>query len=479
MLFLFKNLKNIFFFFSFLVFISFIFIYDHFLNETFYNYNFFLKSNVLDFYFFIGADQLLATKKDYYLFFDLGICIILVNFIYNKINLLESNQRFIPHLKIIWILKVLVVLFFFGIYEKTLLLDQNIYFFFAINNFETIELFSYKNKFIVDRYSSYFMVNIVKFINLFFFKSWYCLKIILSFLYLISIIYSFKIINLFKKTNKVYFLYILALLPSFIYSSSIVVKDILIIPALLILFYNYFKFFLFEKKSITEIIIIILCLVYISLIRSWIGVGCLLSISFYPTYLFLNKIKQLMILKNNTNTNFIVLLCLLLLLFLIFYDLIINNHSYLQYQISDSFRNYKANENYNTGLNLFSNIENYLAFFIKIPILYFYSIFNPFLEKLSQTKYLIFILENLLIVITIIITIYKPDTKNIKILFLTFIPFLIIFMNLYMFVSYANIGTGFRYSVLAKILIIIMLYVINRKRIEKLFDFLFKHIIKN
>ena len=129
MLFLFKNLKNIFFFFSFLVFISFIFIYDHFLNETFYNYNFFYKSNVLDFYFFLGADQLLATKKDYYLFFDFGICIILVNFIYNKINLLESNQRFIPHLKIIWILKVLVVLFFFGIYEKTLLLDQNIYFF--------------------------------------------------------------------------------------------------------------------------------------------------------------------------------------------------------------------------------------------------------------------------------------------------------------------------------------------------------------
>ena len=343
MLFLFKNLKNIFFFFSFLVFISFIFIYDHFLNETFYNYNFFYKSNVLDFYFFLGADQLLATKKDYYLFFDFGICIILVNFIYNKINLLESNQRFIPHLKIIWILKVLVVLFFFGIYEKTLLLDQNIYFFFAINNFETIELFSYKNKFITDYFSSYFMVNIVKFINLFFFKSWYCLKIILSFLYLISIIYSFKIINLFKKTNKVYFLYILALLPSFIYSSSILVKDILIIPALLILFYNYFRFFLFEKKNIAKIIIIIFCLVYISLIRSWIGVGCLLSITFYPTYLFLNKIKQLMILKKNTNTNFIVLLCLLLLLFLNFYDLIINNHSYLQHQIYESFRNYKAN----------------------------------------------------------------------------------------------------------------------------------------
>ena len=100
------------------------------------------------------------------------------------------------------------------------------------------------------------------------------------------------------------------------------------------------------------------------------------------------------------------------------------------------------------------------------------------MEKLLQTKYLIFILENLLIVITIIITIYKPDTKNIKILFLTFIPFLIFFMSLYMFVSYANIGTGFRYSVLPKILIIIMLYVVNRKRIEKLFNFFFKHIIK-
>lgn len=476
--FFFKDSKNIFFFFIFLIFISFIFLYDHFLNETFYNYNFFYKSNVLDFYFIRDHFQLLATKKEYYLFFDLGISIILVNFIYNKIYLIESNKKFITHLKIIWIFKALVVLFFFAIYEKTLLLDQNIFFFFAINDFETIEQFSYKSKFIADGFANYFVVNIVKFINLFFFKSWYCLKIVISFLYLITVIYSFKIIRLFKNTNKVYFIYILALLPSFIYSSSIVVKDILIMPAFVILFYNYFRLFLYKNDSINKLAIIIFCLIYISFLRSWIGIACLLSISIYPTYLFLNKIKQLMIIKKKTNVNFIILICLFFLLFLILFDLIINNHSYLQYEIYDSFRNYKANENYNTGLNLFNNVENYFTFFIKIPVFYFYSIFNPFLEKITQTKYFIFVLENLLLVMLIIITIFKSNTKNVKILLLTFIPFLIIFMSLYTFVSYANIGTGFRYSIQAKIPIIIMLYILNKKSIEKLFSFFFKNIIK-
>ncbi len=457
---------------------SLILIYDRFLNETFYNYNFFYKSNVLDFYFFRDHIQLLATSKEYYFFFDLGISIILINFIYNKIYLFENNKKFISHLKIIWIFKVLIILSFFAIYEKTLLLDQNIYFFIAINDFETIDLFSYKSKFIGERPSNYFVVNIVKFINLFFFKSWYCLKIIMSFFYLISIIYSFKIINLFKKTDKVYFLYILALLPSFIYTSSMVVKDILIMPALIILFYNYFALFLNKEININKLVTIVFCLIFISCLRSWIGIACLISISIYPVYLLLDKIKQLIIIKKQDSWSLIILLCLSLFSFLILFDLIINNHSYLQYRISDGFRNYKINENYNTGLNLFNNVENYLTFFIKIPIFYFYSIFNPFLEKISQTKYLIFIIENLLFISLIIITIFKPNTKNNKIIFLTFIPFLIIFMSLYMFVSYANVGTGFRYSIQAKIPIIIMLYMLNKKRIEKLFSFFFKNIIK-
>ena len=257
-----------------------------------------------------------------------------------------------------------------------------------------------------------------------------------------------------------------------IYSSSLIVKDILILPAIIILFYNFFKLALFKRNYIKNLLIVIFCLIYISLFRNWISIACLVSIAFYPIYILLNRAKNLIIIEKHSIIKLIIYSCLALILFLIVFDLIINKQSYLQYQIYDSFRNYKVNENYNTGLNLFNKVESYHTFFIKIPMFYFYSIFNPFLEKIFEPKYLILIIENLLFIILIFTSIFKSDLKNKKIIFLTFVPYLIIFMSLYMFVSYMNVGTGFRYAIQAKLPILLILIILNKKRIEKLFFFL-------
>ena len=224
-------------------------------------------------------------------------------------------------------------------------------------------------------------------------------------------------------------------------------------------------------------LIVIFCLIYISLFRNWISIACLVSIAFYPIYILLNRAKNLIVIKKYNIIKLIIYSCLALILFLIVVDLIINKQSYLQYQIYDSFRNYQVNENYNTGLNLFNKVESYHTFFFKIPVFYFYSIFNPFLEKIFEPKYLILIIENLLFIILIFTSIFKSKVKNKKIIFLTFIPYLIIFMSLYMFVSYMNVGTGFRYAIQAKLPILLILIILNKKRIEKLF-FFFKNIIK-
>ena len=76
-----KYKKNFYFILAFLVFGILILIYDKIINETFYNYNFFYKSNVLDFYFFRDHFQLLASSFEYLIFLDLAIAILLVNFI--------------------------------------------------------------------------------------------------------------------------------------------------------------------------------------------------------------------------------------------------------------------------------------------------------------------------------------------------------------------------------------------------------------
>ena len=47
-----------------------------------------------------------------------------------------------------------------------------------------------------------------------------------------------------------------------------------------------------------------------------------------------------------------------------------------------------------------------------------------------------------------------------------------------MFISYMNVGTGFRYAIQAKLPILLILLILNKIKIEKLFFFL-KNIIKN
>ena len=77
----------------------------------------------------------------------------------------------------------------------------------AINNFEVFEFLDFKNKYISETLSSTFLLYLLKVLNLFLFNSWFSFKVFLTLLYLITVIYSFKTIELFVKNN-VIFLYI-------------------------------------------------------------------------------------------------------------------------------------------------------------------------------------------------------------------------------------------------------------------------------
>ena len=106
----------------------------------------------------------------------------------------------------------------------------------AINNFEVFEFLDFKNKYISETLSSTFLLYLLKVLNLFLFNSWFSFKVFLTLLYLITVIYSFKTIELFVKKNNVIFLYIFSFVPSFFYSSSLIVKDILVLPLITIFF---------------------------------------------------------------------------------------------------------------------------------------------------------------------------------------------------------------------------------------------------
>ena len=124
-----NNKINIYFFlFSFVCLFTFIYIYDIFLNENFFNYNFHYKSNVLDLYSLKNDTQLLKSHFNYNIFIDLSLGILLANYILIKIPQIIKNKTTSFHLQIIWLLKIFFIFTVFSIYERNLLLDQNIFF---------------------------------------------------------------------------------------------------------------------------------------------------------------------------------------------------------------------------------------------------------------------------------------------------------------------------------------------------------------
>ena len=94
------------------------------------------------------------------------------------------------------------------------------------------------------------------------------------------------------------------------------------------------------------LLIIFFSIFVISLFRFWMALTCLICILFLSIYLLIDKIKIFIKKINFKNFYFVIFLFFLFFLFLSFiknYKL----HSYLQFQISDSYRNFTVNENYN------------------------------------------------------------------------------------------------------------------------------------
>ena len=202
------------------------------------------------------------------------------------------------------------------------------------------------------------------------------------------------------------------------------------------------------------------------------GINCLICILILSIYLLIDKIKIFINKSNFKNFYFVIFFFFYFFLFLSFIEETIKLHSYLQFQISDSYRNFTVNENYNSGLNLFYGIESYKDFLFKIPILYFYSVFNPFLENIFHFKYFLLVFENLIFCIFIILTFFtKKFPKKIKLLLVVYLTYIFIFVNIYMFVSYASIGTGFRYSAQLKILLLVLMFILNKEKLDSYFLF--------
>ena len=98
---------------------------------------------------------------------------------------------------------------------------------------------------------------------------------------------------------------------------------------------------------------------------------------------------------------------------------------------------------------------------MRYPYLLFKSYFNPFLKEILNIKYTLFVFENLLILVLLLVS-YKDLFRNYKINSLL-INFVLILGILYSVNNFINSGMAIRYSLQYKIFLIFSCFYYNPK----------------
>ena len=112
---------------------------------------------------------------------------------------------------------------------------------------------------------------------------------------------------------------------------------------------------------------------------------------------------------------------------------------------------------------MFINVGEKYEFISYYPLALFKTVFNPFLNNLDNPKLYIFIIENCLLVLFLILSIKNFKKINKSTFFLLILFFILI--NIYIPIGYLNAGTTARYALQAKYCLLIYLILSNKKLI--------------
>ena len=402
-------------------------------------------------------------KKEILAQYDLSINLLIFLAIFFFIQK-KFDTKISKHLQFIWLIKSFISLFVIMIFETSNGLDQTQYYIFVSNSVKYYWHFgNLDNLFDLHNSTVNFLLPL-KFVNFIFNDSWFIQKNFQNILYFISLIYFYKTIILINPKLKynVSVLYFYSFLPSFLFFSSFITKDFLVISLLSIFTFNLINLS-DGKKILSSSVIIIASIIIIYLLRSWIAFAMILVLSLYFTYILSNKIRIFNI----------SLFSIGLILFLLGVYLIINTTYIieLEWMIFDRlFDRIKTEHWYAFQSTIGSSKPLYDTLFVnvgtKLDLIYYYpvalakTVFNPFLEKIMNIKLLIFVLENLFLFLLIIYSI-KNLKKNFNISFLPAVMFVIILTHLYIPIGYLNSGTTLRYSLQIKFFILLYLVPLN------------------
>jgi len=389
--------------------------------------------------------------KDVSIFYDLSIALIFFLFIFNLLKKIPNFKNTI-HLQILWVIKCFISFFLIMILENNFGKDQYSYFAILINNDSYNVVFGDLTKILDKNYPTANFLIPLKLINFIFSDSWFMQKLFQNILYISSLILFLKIIKKIENNlfNNIFLIYFIGLIPSFIFFSSFITKDLLVIFLISLTTYSFLNLDKKLKKNVQYLILIIFSISYIFLLRNWVAYTLIVSIIFF--YL-LNFLKIL-------NFSFIHIILFSVIIFFIYsnsFHLLLNE---ISTSLFDRFKmeHFFPRQDYET---LFINKGERLEVLLMYPKAFYETLFNPFVLDIKNVKYFIFILENFILFLLLLNSVYfLKKNLNLKIFFIFCIFFILV--NLYTPIGYLNTGTTIRYILAPKLIFFIFLILINK-----------------
>ena len=426
-------------------------------------------------------------NKFYIIFFDISFSLLVfyIIFIYFfKLYLNDNNEIF--HIRIIWIFKCFISLFFIIFYELKFGLDQNTYFFLSVNKVNIFsDNFGLGHMSIYPNFASNSnVVNLLRYINFFTLNSWFCLKIFFALMSVITIINFYKIIGTLYGEKKIITLYLLCFLPSFFIFTSIITKDAII---LFLTSFVFLKIIEFDKNKILNAAYIFLFLSLIFMFRKWVSlfIICSLISTWFIIYFYRIKIKYRFALYC------LVLFCAILSfdylnsrliltetkdLFAVFYRYIMAQNFLQGYIDVSSLNTIESSTCLScSGSRSLINKSNLLEILVLYPKMMFMSIFSPFIFDFRKLSYLIPILENFGVLILLVVATFNLNKKHL-IYYFYLINLTLIFTICYAVINYLNIGNSFRYSLFMRYILYTFAIAVNLKLIESICFYVYKKI---
>ena len=305
------------------------------------------------------------------------------------------------------------------------------------------------------------MIKFLSILNIFSFGNYFTNVLIYNFLIFISSIFLYKLFITKFPGKKWVLILSIFLLPDFIFFTSAIHKEGLMFIALTIILYQFDRLTMIKTKSIINIAILCLALLFILIVRNYIF---LLLIPGLIAWYISTKIKR-------SSVTIFIWTYLICIVFFFLSGYLTNHQLDLPKLMIERQSNFsKLSETANTSLPTLNMQPTIQSFIINLPDAIVRSFFGTFISKRFSFSMILFSLDSLVFLLTLILCLvfkYKNLKSHPIFLFLIFFS-----ISMFLTIGYTvtNVGAIIRYrSLFYAFMIIPMGLFIDWGRIKTLY----------